>query len=190
MNNMNNRLFSLPENILRDIYTMDSTYRDKIRNEIKEEIFKRSWTTFRREFLTQSIFNNEHIVIRKLDLLLKYLQNTWVSLSLIPSSDIIISTSWKIMTYDNYHIDYNDDYLYEDDVLVEEPIQFIVGIRGHPHTVIEGVIYTLDQYRYNQYRYIPQSPYSSPDYDDDDDSNPNEIDIYQNHEFKIVQCLR
>ena len=61
---MNNRLFALPENILRDIYTMDSTYRDKIQNEIKAELLKSSWTTFRREFLTQPIFNNEQIVIR------------------------------------------------------------------------------------------------------------------------------
>ena len=179
----NNRLFSLPENILRDIYTMDSTYRDKIQNEIKTEIFKSSWATFRRELMTQSIFKNEHITIRKFDLLIKYLQNTWGSFKLIPSSDITITTSWKLMTYDNYHIDYNDDYLYEDDLLVEEPLMFIVAIRGQPHSEIEGVIYTSEQYN-TRYNYDSR-------YDNNDDYNhPIEIDIYQNHEFRMVQCLR
>ena len=180
---MNNRLFALPENILRDIYTMDSTYRDKIRNEIKSEILKRSWTTFRREFLTQPIFKNEPIVIRKLDLLLKYLQNTWGLFKMIPSSDIVISTSWKLMTYNNYIIDYNDDYLYEDDEQVEEEhMQFIVGINGLPHTKIEGIIYTYDQY----YMYNNNNIFHDYYYNDE---QPIEIDIYQNHEFKIVQCL-
>ena len=173
--NMNNRLFSLPENILREIYTMDSTYRDKIQDEIKNEIFKSSWATFRREFMSHPIFRNEHITIRKFDLLIKYLQNTWGSFKLIPSSDITITTSWKLMTYDNYHIDYNDDYLYEDDVLVEEPLMFIVAIRGQPHSEIEGVIYTYEQYNTQ-----------SPRYNFDDDI---ETDIYHNHEFRIVQCL-
>lgn len=171
---MNNRLFSLPEHILNDIYTMDSTYRDKIQNEIKTEILKSSWNTFRREFISHSIFKNEHITIRKFDLLIKYLQNTWVSFKFIPSSDITITTSWKIMTYDNYHIDYNDDYLYEDDLLVEEPLMFIVSIRGLPHSEIEGVIYTSKQFsQYSRYY----------------DNNLIEIGICQNDEFIIVKCI-
>lgn len=171
---MNNRLFSLPEHILSDIYTMDSTYRDKIQNEIKTEILKSSWNTFRREFISHSIFKNEHITIRKFDLLIKYLQNTWVSFKFIPSSDITITTSWKIMTYDNYHIDYNDDYLYEDDLLVEEPLMFIVSIRGLPHSEIEGVIYTSKQFsQYSRYY----------------DNNLIEIGICQNDEFIIVKCI-
>lgn len=175
---MNNRLFSLPEHILSNIYAMDSTYRDKIQNEIKTEIFKSSWDTFRREFISHSIFKNEHITIRKFDLLIKYLQNTWGSFKFVPSSDITITTSWKIMTYDNYHIDYNDDYLYEDDLLVEEPLMFIVAIKGHPHSEIEGVIYTSKQYNTTRY------------YDNDTHyDNIIEIDVCQNREFRIVQCL-
>ena len=179
---MNNRLFALPENILRDIYTMDSTYRDKIQNEIKAEILKSSWTTFRREFLTQPIFNNEQIVIRKLDLLLKYLQNTWGVFKMIPSGDIVISTSWKLMTYKNYHIDYNDDYLYEDGEPDDEDTHFVVYINGLPHTKIEGVIYTYGRYNNNNNNIFR-------DYYNDHEQQPIEIDIYQNHEFKIVQCL-
>ena len=165
-----NRLFNLPESILTDIYTMDATYRDKIRDEIKNEIIKRSWTTFQRELLSNPIFNNQPFVVKKLTLLLVYLQKHWSSLELIPSTDIILSTSWKIMIYDNYHIDYDDDYYEEDN----EPIQFVVGIKGRRHTEIEGIIYTNGQYNHFQ---------------SDRDTDYNEIDIHHNHEYKIVQCL-
>lgn len=169
---MNNRLFSLPDNILSDIYAMDSTYRDKIKNEITNEIMKIAWTIFRREFLSHPIFNNNSIVVRKLDLLITYLQNKWDMFKLIPLSDIIINTSWKIMTFDNYNIEYNHEsqYWYEDDE--EHPILFDVRIREQPRTQFEGVIYTYKQYNewYNE-------------------NNEQECDIYQNHEFKIVQFL-
>jgi hypothetical protein len=168
---MNNRLFSLPESILSDIYKMDSTFRYKIRDEIKYDIIKRSWVSFTREFISQPIFKNQPSVVRKFILLIEYLQKIWSSFEIIPSSDIIIRSSWKIMTYSNYNIDYNND---EQDNLLDnednEPIQFIVSIKGRRHTEIEGIIYTTEQYHY---------------YDENDDIKTN-IDIYQNHEFKIV----
>lgn len=172
----NNRLFNLPASILMDIYEMDSTYRDKIRDEIKNEIVNKSWTTFKHEFLSQYIFRNQYFVVRKIELLLEYLQNTWSSLELIPSSDIIISTNWKMMTYDNYMMDYNDDYDYDvdDD---NEPLQFVIGIKGKRYTEISGIVYTNYQYKNCQ---MCNSGI---------DDNDVEIDIYQNNEFKIVQCL-
>jgi hypothetical protein len=171
-----NRLFNLPESILSDIYTMDSTYRDKIRDEIKNEIINRSWTTFKHEFLSNPIFNNQPSVVKKLTLLLVYLQKHWYSLGLIPSTDIIILTNWKTMIYDNYHIDHridHIDYNYQNEDY--EPLEFVVRIKGQRHTEIEGIIYTNEQYN-NQIS--------------DTDDIEIEIDIHHNHEFKIVQCLR
>lgn len=172
----NNRLFNLPASIIMDIYEMDSTYRDKIRDEIKNEIVNKSWTTFKNQFLSQSIFRNQYFVVRKIELLLEYLQNTWSSLELIPSSDIVISTNWKMMTYDNYMMDYNDDYDYDvdDD---NEPLQFVIGIKSRRYTEISGIVYT--NYQYKNYQMCNSGI----------NDNDVEIDIYQNSEFKIVQCL-
>ena len=173
----NNRLFNLPSSILNDIYEMDSTYRDKFRDEIKNEIINKSWTTFKNEFFSQSIFRKQPFVIRKIELLLEYIQKTWTLLELIPSSDIIISTNWKMMTYDNYIMDYNDDYDYDvdDD---NEPLQFNIQIKGRRFTDITGIVYTNYQYQNCQMCI-----------NTDIDDNEIEIDLYENNEFKIVQCL-
>ena len=171
-----NRLFALPETILTQIYTMDPTYRDKLRYEIRNEIIKLSWTTFKREFLSNPIFDNKKLVVKKLELLLEYLQHTWSSFEFNPSSDIIISTSWKLMTYDNYHIDCNDDYDYDYDVDYDEPLLFSVSLRGKRVSEINGIIYMNGQY---QHQMCMES-----------DPDDIEIDVYNNREFKIVQCLR
>ena len=112
-----NRLFSLPDNILSDIYAMDTTYRDKIQNVIKYEIFNNSWVRFRNKFLSQSVFINETIVSRKIQLIFEYLQSRqggyeYVSL---PSDQITITTSWKGITYDNYHISHTEIDYYDSD---------------------------------------------------------------------------
>ncbi len=67
-------LFNLPENILSSIYEMDTTFRDKFRDEINNEIWIHSFDRFRKKLITNSqIDGKPPIVTRKLDILLQYL---------------------------------------------------------------------------------------------------------------------
>lgn len=104
-----NRLFNLPNNILSDIYTMDTTYRD-ILKQIHFEIWKRSFIQFKHDFTNHQFFDNKPILQGKLIFMFDYLfQDTaWLeynnlydrngeysSFSLPMSSDIVITATWN-----------------------------------------------------------------------------------------------
>ena len=182
-----NRLFSLPDNILSDIYAMDTTYRDKIQNVIKYEIFNNSWVRFRNKFLSQSVFINETIVSRKIQLIFEYLQSRqggyeYVSL---PSDQITITTSWKGITYDNYHISHTEIDYYDSDTDTDDQneLYFNINFNTIPNydgysRRLECMVYTFSQFENRD----PDDWYRT--------RNSCEICVYENHEFKIVQIFR
>lgn len=66
-------LFNLPSSILSTIYAMDSTYRDKFREEINKEIFTKCIDTFCKKNINKDRFFYEpQIGPEKVVILLKY----------------------------------------------------------------------------------------------------------------------
>ena len=70
---MNNRLFNLPSNILSEIYEYDDTYRDIFKKQCLFEIWKRSFTHFKYNLLSNEFFNNKPILRDKIKTILEYL---------------------------------------------------------------------------------------------------------------------
>ena len=67
-------LFNLPSSILSTIYAMDSTYRDKFRQEIHKEIFTKCIDIFCKKFINKDrpVIVSDEINFQKVDILLKF----------------------------------------------------------------------------------------------------------------------
>ena len=124
--------FNLPTNILSSIYEMDTTFRDKFRDEINNEIWIHSFDRFRKKLITNSqIDGKPPIVTRKLDILLQYLfeyeiscYNKSIIKGLVPD---------QITIYVDWH---------------ENGDTFNEGLyaRIFSSQIFEGNVYTIDQY--------------------------------------------
>lgn len=180
-----NRLFSLPSNIISLIYEMDITYRDKFQKEVQYEIFKTSWVRFINIFMSQPIFTNEPIVSRKFELIFEYLQSRQNGYISLPSDQITITSSWKRLKYDNYHISHTEIDYYDSDTDTDEQNELYFNIyfnnipnRDGYSRRLECMVYTYSQYEDRD----PDDWFSYRKY--------CEVNVYENHEFKIVQILR
>jgi hypothetical protein len=133
-------LFNLPENILTEIYEMDSTYRDKFKNEINKEIYTSSFDRFRTKY-TENLMNQHVNIIDKFDVLLKFIFDKYISEY---EKDLYCNHLFtdQINIYSNYGEqdelqskiyvridDYSDDPEIDDD-----------------SEIFEGWIYTIEQY--------------------------------------------
>jgi hypothetical protein len=129
---MTTTIFNLPANILSTIYEMDSTFRDKFKDEINYDIWSNSFDKFRRNLIKDSRFDGEHpILTRKLDFLLQYLFEYEVSIynqsvikGLVPDQ-ITIYLDW----HENGDTDNEGVYA-----------------RIFSSQIFEGNVYTIDQY--------------------------------------------
>jgi len=129
---MKTTFFNLPANILSSIYEMDTTFRDKFRDEINNEIWIHSFDRFRKKLMTMPQFDGEPpIVIRKLDRLLQYLFE--YEISCYNKSIIKGLAPDQITIYVDWH---------------ENGDTFNEGLyaRIFSSQIFEGNVYTIDQY--------------------------------------------
>ena len=177
-----NRLFNLPENVLTEIYSMDSTFRDKLLKEIQYEIFKITWMRFIHKFTNLHAFDNAHSKRRQFAFMFEYILKGESWCISLPCDNIIITSFWKRLEYKNFNLicNYEDEYDEKED---EEGLYINIQFNNTPDSIgyrrrFECLIYTYQQY----------------DNKDPDDwfrtRNYCEVDVYENHEFKLVQILR
>lgn len=120
-----NRLFSLPENIISNIYDFDPTYHKYFKKYILHEIWKGSFVHFKHNLLSNPFFQSKPILRGKIYTLLKYLfedeTTTWFrydwydehkSVEKPMTSDLIIMGSWMDKKF-NYNI--KTHFLWTDD---------------------------------------------------------------------------
>ena len=146
--------FSLPSNILSNIYEFDSTFRDKFKEKINNELWSKSFDTFRNNFIKNPIFDNEPIVSRKLNVLLEHLfqlfqyddnDNKSYFTGLVPDQ-LNIYTSWKEMEYHNHTIFTDEHYNNNDVLFVSINSGNLFGHSSQFGKMFEGIIYTTAQY--------------------------------------------
>lgn len=131
------RFFNLPANILTEIYEMDSTYRDKFREDINKEIFRKSFDIFRKRYIKRDMFIYEpQVVSDKINCVLKFVFDKHLSQyeygeyekPLFPD-EITFNISWN-----------------EDGNNKENMIKDGLYVRLVSSRIFEGYVYTISQY--------------------------------------------
>ena len=135
--------FNLPSNILSNIYNMDSTFRDKFKDQINTQIWEKSYDMFRKKLIKQSVFDDTPIIARKLDVFIQYLINNNFLKENIPDQ-ISIYTSWKNLQYENNTISV-DDTGYNS---IDQGLFVNVSSDDNDNVIniFRGEIYTTEQY--------------------------------------------
>ena len=138
-------LFSLPANILSNIYEMDTTFRNKFKEQINTEIWEKSHDIFRKKFINNPIFDDYRIINSKIDFLLRYLINNHFK-EIMPDQ-LSIYISWKHLVYENNTV-FIDDTGYNN---IDEGRLYVNVIRkvnddDYNHDIFQGEIYTKEQY--------------------------------------------
>jgi hypothetical protein len=167
---------------------MDSTYHDKIRKEVNQEIFRKSFDRFRERYVKSDMFKNEQqIVADKFDVLLKFVFDKHLSQyendkcgeyekPLFPD-EITIYTTWNennVLTglYENE----------DDDVGLY--------VRLVSSQIFEGYVYTISQYE----KILHDKPHLVGDGIDGDLYYRTKLSqlkhdtAFRNDEFVIVYC--
>ena len=147
--------FSLPSNILSNIYEMDTTFRDKFKDQINTQIWEKSYDIFRKKLVNQNVFDDTPIIASKLDVLLQYLINERILKEKMPDQ-ISIYTSWKNLNYGNNTISVDDTGYNSIDqglfvnVSIDSdtvyPLLFNDHLDDNDINIFRGDIYTTEQY--------------------------------------------
>ena len=124
---MTNYLFNLPENIISTIYEIDSTYRDKFKNEIHHEMMHYFWNKFKTEFISRDIFKDDLVFVKKMNFIFEFIFKNKFKYTSTPSDNIIID-------YINEKDNYTDNESTLDISIIFDKYKF------------EGTVYTKDQY--------------------------------------------
>ena len=160
--------FHLPSNIIHEIYTFDSTFHEK-RKENDHELWKKSFYLFFRIFLRHIFFQSKPILKRKLEFFFYYLLNhyekstygAWFtfafhepngenSMFIKPNpSDITMNVSWKNNTlqYSNYVLLHDLENDYDDFDDIEHPLFARIIIPYH-HKIHFHERHTLETIRF------------------------------------------
>ena len=143
------KFFDLPANILSNIYDMDTTFRDKFKDQINTQIWEKSYDLFRKKLIKQNVFYDSPIVARKLDVLIQYLINNKKIPDQIMPDQIYIYTSWKNLNYGNNTVSVEDTGYNN----IDQGLFVDVSIDSHTDpindndiNIFRGDIYTTEQY--------------------------------------------
>lgn len=204
------KFFDLPANILSNIYDMDTTFRDKFKDQINTQIWEKSYDMFRKKLIKQNVFNDSPIVARKLDILLQYLINDKKIMPDQIPDQIYIYTNWKNLNYENNTVSVEDTGYNN----IDQGLFVDVSIDSHTDPIndddikiFRGNIYTTEQYndmfgeinerdiigcnlyggcmvfKNNEFVIVKSRDYDDDYYDDGDYNEPDAEDVYNHNSW-------
>ena len=157
---MQNRLFSLPPEVIRNIYLFDPTYQHVTKDTAKE-IWYSSWMIWKNKFLNNQVIKNDEYYQKKLSFAIDHVLYSfgvtsnyisWEQKKQFLPSNIIISCEWKGLYYKDGKFTWYYEDIEDGGVDKEDPLEFNVYINFIKNSdakiaIFSGLIYEKDEYK-------------------------------------------